>query len=50
MKGSPASQEPSALDAVRTIALVTGAVVLVLGMLVGVVYTAVFVDLLPQLQ
>jgi hypothetical protein len=35
---------------VRTVAIVTGAVVLVLGLLVAVVYVAVFVDLMPRLH
>jgi uncharacterized membrane protein len=43
-------QPPSVGEAVRSVATVAGVVVLVLGMLVGFVYAAVFVDLVPQLQ
>jgi hypothetical protein len=38
------------VDAVRSVALVAAVVMLVLGLLAGVVYAAVFVDLVPQLQ
>ncbi|MBV8929803.1 MAG: hypothetical protein JO152_11830 [Mycobacteriaceae bacterium] len=41
---------PSVGDAVRSAAMVAGAVVLVLGLLVAVVYAAVFIDLVPALR
>jgi hypothetical protein len=51
VKSSPRTSEPpSVVDGVRSLALVAGAVMLVLGLLIGVVYAAVYVDIVPQLQ